>query len=34
MDEFSIATFNVHMWSDAKFEDNLDRVTDVVKVNR
>ena len=29
---FSIATFNVHMWVDARFEDNYDRVLKLVKV--
>ena len=29
---FSIATFNVHMWVDARFEDNYDRVLKLVRV--
>ena len=28
---FSVATFNVHMWSDAKWQDNVDRVVELVK---
>ena len=32
MDSFSIATYNVHMWSDADYHDNFDRVINVVKV--
>ena len=31
MKKFSIATFNVHMWSDAKCHDNVDRVLELVK---
>ncbi len=33
MESFSVATFNVHQWVDAKFENNLDRVTELVKVS-
>ena len=32
MGTFSIATYNVHMWSDADYNDNFDRVIKVVKV--
>ena len=31
MKRFSVATFNVHMWSDAKYSDNVDRVVELVK---
>ena len=34
MDTFSIATYNVHMWSDADYHDNFDRVINVVKVTK
>ncbi len=36
MDEkasFSVATLNVHMWEDAKNEDNVQRIVQLVKVN-
>jgi hypothetical protein len=29
---FSVATLNVHMWEDAKNEDNVQRIVQLVKV--
>ena len=34
MKQFSVATFNVHMWCDANHMDNYERVRDLVKVRR
>ena len=31
--QFSIATFNVHMWVDGDYEENYDRVIKLVKVS-
>jgi hypothetical protein len=32
MESLTVATYNVHMWGDADFEDNFDRVLKIVKV--
>jgi endonuclease/exonuclease/phosphatase family metal-dependent hydrolase len=31
MESLTVATYNVHMWGDADFEDNFDRVLKIVK---
>ena len=33
IENFSIATFNVHMWYDGDYEENYDRVLRLVRVS-
>ncbi len=32
MENFKLATFNVHQWVDASYSENVDRVTALIKV--